>query len=76
MELIAEAIELTRNATHPGDHDQVWELVMGAAKEPETASERGFAMVRSLDPAQRKIGFDLLGCLVHTDESLSGRSEP
>ncbi|MGI5487771.1 HEAT repeat domain-containing protein [Microtetraspora malaysiensis] len=73
MELIAEAVELTRNATHPRDHDQAWQLVEKATEDPEAASKRGFAMVRSLDAAERKIGFDLLGCLVHTDESLSER---
>ncbi len=73
MELIAEAVELARNATHPGDHDQAWQLVTKATEDPETASELGFTMVRSLDAAERKIGFDLLGCLVHTDESLPDR---
>ncbi|MFI6910358.1 HEAT repeat domain-containing protein [Nonomuraea sp. NPDC050394] len=73
MELIAEAVELARNATHLGDHDQAWQLVKKAAEAPENASELGFTMARSLDAAERKIGFDLLGCLVHTDESLPDR---
>ncbi|MFI6316530.1 HEAT repeat domain-containing protein [Nonomuraea sp. NPDC050556] len=73
MELIAEAVELTRNATYPGDFDQAWDLVTKAAEAPEAASELGFVMVRSLDAAERKIGFDLLGWLVHTDASLPAR---
>ncbi|MFF5212356.1 HEAT repeat domain-containing protein [Streptosporangium sp. NPDC000396] len=70
MELIAEAVELTRNATCPGDHDQAWELVTKATEDPETASELGFSMLSSPDRAERKIGCDLLGSLAQIDESL------
>ncbi|NUO98697.1 MAG: hypothetical protein HOW59_12280 [Nonomuraea sp.] len=73
MELIAEAVELTRNATHPGDHDQAWELVTKAAEDPEAASEVGFVLVRSFDAAERKIGFDLLGCLARSDAAPAER---
>lgn len=70
MELIAEAVELTRNATCPGDYDQAWELVVKAAADPDTAGEKGLAMLESLDPVERKIGCDLLGCLAELHESL------
>lgn len=70
MEFIAEAVELTRNATCPGDFDRVWELVTKATEDPETASGLGFTMARSLDPVEREIGFDLLGSLAQVEESL------
>lgn len=73
MESIAEAVQLTRNATHPGDHDQAWQLVTKAAEDPQAASELGFALVRSPDPAERKIGFDLLGCLARADATPAER---
>ena len=70
MELIAEAVELARNATCPGDYDQAWELVEKAAADRDTAGEKGLAMLESLDPVERKIGCDLLGCLAEFHESL------
>ncbi|MET7335064.1 HEAT repeat domain-containing protein [Nonomuraea sp. NPDC005650] len=73
MELIAEAVELTRNATHGGDHDQAWQLVLKAVEEPAAVREPAFLMVRSADPAERKIGFDLAGCLAEIDESIRER---
>ncbi|MEW1845732.1 hypothetical protein AB0392_47940 [Nonomuraea angiospora] len=70
MDVIAEAVELIRNATCPGDHDQAWELVGRAIEDRETAAGRGFALVRSPDPAERKIGCDLLGSVAQVEESL------
>lgn len=73
MELIAEAVALVRSATHDGDYDQAWNLVEKAAKDPSAAADLGFAMVGSLDAAERKIGFDLLGCVAHTDQAIARR---
>ncbi|MBE1584306.1 HEAT repeat domain-containing protein [Nonomuraea angiospora] len=70
MDVIAEAVELIRNATCPGDHDQAWELVGRAIEDRETAARRGFALARSPDPAERKIGCDLLGSVAQVEESL------
>ncbi|WP_431918428.1 hypothetical protein [Nonomuraea jabiensis] len=60
MDVIAEAVELIRNATCPGDYDQAWELVGKATEDRQAAAGRGFALVRSPDPAERRIGCDLL----------------
>ncbi|MFI6740974.1 HEAT repeat domain-containing protein [Nonomuraea sp. NPDC050451] len=73
MDVIAEAVELIRNATCPGDYDQAWELVGKATEDRETAAERGFALVRSPDPAERKIGCDLLGNVAQVEESVRER---
>ncbi|TYB66667.1 hypothetical protein FXF51_16325 [Nonomuraea sp. PA05] len=70
MELIAEAVELTRNATCPGDYDQAWELVTKATEDPVAASGLGFSLLSSADGVERKVGCDLLGSLAQIDESL------
>ncbi|GAA2207416.1 hypothetical protein GCM10009850_028740 [Nonomuraea monospora] len=70
MELIAEAVELIRNATCPGDHDQAWELVAKATDDPVPASRLGFSLLSSDDRVERKVGCDLLGSLAQVDASL------
>lgn len=70
MEAVAEAVELTRNATCPGDHDQAWELVLKAALDTDVAFGRATGMLEAPDLAERKVGCDLLGVLAELNESL------
>src|SRR5690348_5791647 len=69
-DLVAQAVELVREASGAAEYDEVWRILRQVAADGPASLAAGTRMLASSDPVVRSVGCDLLGCASAVDESV------